>query len=277
MENNNIPYDKLKQFGIEPENLSAKDYFKLLHNQATEVIPFSLEYTKDREELLKKEKIAYSVETENDKQYLRFSGRIQMEPTYTAENTPQNIDLLKRANVQYETSPENEKVLKMKDSLALMAAILNPEIGAILAIYYAMKIIPKRLEVKNEMGLSRDEMKELQSGKMIQHRNGDNVVLMQLDKDTNSITSVKQNSINIPDTLLGQELSQVEKARLLTGNIVTLDNGVTLEIDLLKKGGLKYTNSQGKELSYKEALEHKNTRETREESTRNEKKSSLKL
>lgn len=277
MENNNIPYDKLKQFGIEPENLSAKDYFKLLHNQATEVIPFSLEYTKDREELLKKEKIAYSVETENDKQYLRFSGRIQMEPTYTAENTPQNIDLLKRANVQYETSPENEKVLKMKDSLALMAAILNPEIGAILAIYYAMKIIPKRLEVKNEMGLSRDEMKELQSGKMIQHRNGDNVVLMQLDKDTNSITSVKQNSINIPDTLLGQELSQVEKARLLTGNKVTLDNGVTLEIDLLKKGGLKYTNSQGKELSYKEALEHKNTRETREESTRNEKKSSLKL
>lgn len=277
MENNNIPYDKLKQFGIEPENLSAKDYFKLLHNQATEVIPFSLEYTKDREELLKKEKIAYSVETENDKQYLRFSGRIQMEPTYTAENTPQNIDLLKRANVQYETSPENEKVLKMKDSLALMAAILNPEIGAILAIYYAMKIIPKRLEVKNEMGLSRDEMKELQSGKMIQHRNGDNVVLMQLDKDTNSITSVKQNSINIPDTLLGQELSQVEKARLLTGNKVTLDNGVTLEIDLMKKGGLKYTNSQGKELSYKEALEHKNTRETREESTKNERKSSLKL
>ena len=277
MENNNIPYDKLKQFGIEPENLSAKDYFKLLHNQATEVIPFSLEYTKDREELLKKEKIAYSVETENDKRFLRFSGRIQMEPTYTAENTPQNIDLLKRANVQYETSPENEKVLKMKDSLALMAAILNPEIGAILAIYYAMKIIPKRLEVKNEMGLSRDEMKELQSGKMIQHRNGDNVVLMQLDKDTNSITSVKQNSINIPDTLLGQELSQVEKARLLTGNKVTLDNGVTLEIDLLKKGGLKYTNSQGKELSYKEALEHKNTRETREESTKNERKSSLKL
>lgn len=277
MENNNIPYDKLKQFGIEPENLSAKDYFKLLHNQATEVIPFSLEYTKDREELLKKEKIAYSVETENDKRFLRFSGRIQMEPTYTAENTPQNIDLLKRANVQYETSPENEKVLKMKDSLALMAAILNPEIGAILAIYYAMKIIPKRLEVKNEMGLSRDEMKELQSGKMIQHRNGDSVVLMQLDKDTNSITSVKQNSINIPDTLLGQELSQVEKARLLTGNKVTLDNGVTLEIDLLKKGGLKYTNSQGKELSYKEALEHKNTRETREESTKNERKSSLKL
>ena len=277
MENNNIPYDKLKQFGIEPENLSAKDYFKLLHNQATEVIPFALEYTKEREELLKKEKIAYSVETQNDKQYLRFSGRIQMEPTYTAENTPQNIDLLKRANVQYETSPENEKVLKMKDSLALMAAILNPEIGAILAIYYAMKIIPKRLEVKNEMGLSRDEMKELQSGKMIQHRNGDNVVLMQLDKDTNSITSVKQNSINIPDTLLGQELSQVEKARLLTGNKVTLDNGVTLEIDLLKKGGLKYTNSQGKELSYKEALEHKNTRETREESTKNERKSSLKL
>ena len=277
MENNNIPYDKLKHFGIEPENISAKDYFKLLHNQATEVIPFALEYTKEREELLKQEKIAYSVETQNNKQYLRFSGRIQMEPTYTAENTPQNIDLLKRANVQYETSPENEKVLKMKDSLALMAAILNPEIGAILAIYYAMKIIPKRLEVKNEMGLSRDEMKELQSGKMIQHRNGDNVVLMQLDKDTNSITSVKQNSINIPDTLLGQELSQVEKARLLTGNKVTLDNGVTLEIDLLKKGGLKYTNSQGKELSYKEALEHKNTRETREESTRNEKKSSLKL
>ncbi len=277
MENNNIPYDKLKQFGIEPENLSAKDYFKLLHNQATEVIPFSLEYTKDREELLKKEKIAYSVETENDKRFLRFSGRIQMEPTYTAENTPQNIDLLKRANVQYETSPENEKVLKMKDSLALMAAILNPEIGAILAIYYAMKIIPKRLEVKNEMGLSRDEMKELQSGKMIQHRNGDNVVLMQLDKDTNSITSVKQNSINIPDTLLGQELSQVEKARLLTGNKVTLDNGVTLEIDLMKKGGLKYTNSQGKELSYKEALEHRNTRETRDESIRNERKSSFKL
>ena len=277
MENNNIPYDKLKQFGIEPENLSTKDYFKLLHNQATEVIPFSLEYTKDREELLKKEKIAYSVETENDKRFLRFSGRIQMEPTYTAENTPQNIDLLKRANVQYETSPENEKVLKMKDSLALMAAILNPEIGAILAIYYAMKIIPKRLEVKNEMGLSRDEMKELQSGKMIQHRNGDNVVLMQLDKDTNSITSVKQNSINIPDTLLGQELSQVEKARLLTGNKVTLDNGVTLEIDLMKKGGLKYTNSQGKELSYKEALEHRNTRETRDESIRNERKSSFKL
>lgn len=277
MENNNIPYDKLKQFGIEPENISAKDYFKLLHNQATEVIPFALEYTKEREELLKQEKIAYSVETQNNKQYLRFSGRIQMEPTYTAENTPQNIDLLKRANVQYETSPENEKVLKMKDSLALMAAILNPEIGAILAIYYAMKIIPKRLEVKNEMGLSRDEMKELQSGKMIQHRNGDNVVLMQLDKDTNSITSVKQNSINIPDTLLGQELSQVEKARLLTGNKVTLDNGVILEIDLLKKGGLKYTNSQGKELSYKEALEHKNTRETREESTKNERKSSLKL
>lgn len=277
MENNNIPYDKLKQFGIDPENISAKDYFKLLHNQATEVIPFSLEYTKEREELLKKEKIAYSVESDNGKQYLRFSGRVQMEPTYTAENTPQNIDLLKRANIQYETSPENEKVLKIKDSLAVMAAILNPEIGAILAIYYAMKIIPKRLEVKNEMGLSRDEMKDLQNGKMIQHRNGDNVVLMQLDRDTNSITSVKQNSINIPDMLLGQELSQVEKARLLTGNKVTLDNGVTLEIDLLKKGGLKYTNSQGKELTYKEALEHRNTRETRDESIKNERKSSLKL
>ena len=274
MDNNNIPYEKLKQFGIGPENISQKDYFKLLNNQATEVIPFSLEYTKEREELLKKEKIAYSVETDNDKKYLRFSGRIQLEPSYTAENTPANIDLLKKANVQYEKSPENEKVLKLRDSMALAAAILNPEIGAILAIYYVMKIIPKRLEVKNEMGLTRDEMKELQNGKMIQHRNGDNVILMQLDKQTNSITSVKQNSINIPDTLLGQELSQVDKARLLSGNKISLDNGVTLEIDLMKKGGLKYTNSQGKELSYKEALEHRNRVE---ETNKHERRSSLKF
>lgn len=256
MNENNIPFEKLKELGIEPEKLKADDYFKLLNNQKTDVINIRLEYTPERENLLKNEKINYQILDEGGKQIITFDARIQMEPQYTAKNTTENIDLLKKANLQYEAAPDNS-VLKVRDSLALTAALLNPEIGAILAIYYAMKVIPKRLDVKNDMGLSHSEISALKSGKTIQHRVGSDLMVMQLDSKTNSISSIKQSDIQVPNEILGKQLSQNEKSRLQSGFEVTLDNGVSLKLDLNKAGGLKYTDSKGKELSYKEAVEYK--------------------
>lgn len=263
MNENSIPFEKLKELGVDPEKLRPEDYFKLLNNQKTDVINLRLDYTPERENLLKSEKINYQILEDNGKQILSFEGRIQMEPQYTAKNTPENIDLLKKANLQYETAPDNS-VLRVRDTLALTAALLNPEIGAILAIYYAMKVIPQRMEVKNEMGLSHSEISDLKSGKTIQHRMGSELMIMQLDPKTNGISSVKQSDIQIPDEILGKQLSQNEKSRLKSGFEVTLDNGVSLKLDLGKAGGLKYTDSKGKELTYKEAMEYRNEeKETR--------------
>lgn len=252
MTEKDIPYNQLEAMGFDPKSLSKEDLSRLLNNQKTEVHPFSIEFTPEREAFLKKENIDYSIKTDgNGAKKLEFSGRIAIEANYYAENTPETIDLLKRANIQYDKAPENDRLLKLKDALLVLAVLDNPLIGAAISIYYLAKVIPKRLEVKNEMGLSRSEIKQLQKGETIQHKDKANeIYIMQLDKDTNSISYVKQTQINPPDQILGQKLTPQEKIKILMGETVQLNNGIQIQLNLLRSNGLEYKNSKGEEISF---------------------------
>lgn len=251
MKEQDIPYKQLEALGLDTKALTQEDISRLLHNEKTEVRAFSIEYTKDREVFLKNENIKYNIREDGGKKKLEFEGRIAIEANYYAQNTSETIDLLKKANIQYEQAPENEKLLKLKDALLVLAVLDNPLIGAAISIYYLAKVIPKRLEVKNDMGLSRSEIKQLKKGETIQHKNERNeIVLMQFDKATNSISSVKQTQINPPDEILGQKLTPQDKIHILMGETVQLKNGIQIQLNLLRSNGIEYKDSKGKEISF---------------------------
>lgn len=251
MKEQDIPYKQLEALGLNTKALTQEDISRLLHNEKTEVRAFSIEYTKDREDFLKNENIKYNIREDGGKKKLEFEGRIAIEAKYYAQNTPETIDLLKKANIQYEQAPENEKLLKLKDALLVLAVLDNPLIGAAISIYYLAKVIPKRLEVKNDMGLSRSEIKQLKKGETVQHKNERNeIVLMQFDKATNSISSVKQTQINPPDEILGQKLTPQDKIHILMGETVQLKNGIQIQLNLLRSNGIEYKDSKGKEISF---------------------------
>ncbi len=251
MKEQEIPYKQLEALGLDTRNLTQEDISRLLRNEKTEVRAFSIEYTKDREDFLKNENIKYNIREDGGKKKLEFEGRIAIEANYYAQNTPETIELLKKANIQYEQAPENEKLLKLKDALLVLAVLDNPLIGAAISIYYLAKVIPKRLEVKNDMGLSRSEIKQLKNGETIQHKNERNeIVLMQFDKATNSISSVKQTQINPPDEILGQKLTPQDKIHILMGETVQLKNGIQIQLNLLRSNGIEYKDSKGKEISF---------------------------
>ena len=240
MKEQEIPYKQLEALGLDTRNLTQEDISRLLRNEKTEVRAFSIEYTKDREDFLKNENIKYNIREDGGKKKLEFEGRIAIEANYYAQNTPETIELLKKANIQYEQAPENEKLLKLKDALLVLAVLDNPLIGAAISIYYLAKVIPKRLEVKNDMGLSRSEIKQLKNGETIQHKNERNeIVLMQFDKATNSISSVKQTQINPPDEILGQKLTPQDKIHILMGETVQLKNGIQIQLNLLRSNGIE--------------------------------------
>ena len=251
MKEQDIPYKQLEALGLNTKALTQEDISRLLHNEKTEVRAFSIEYTKDREDFLKNENIKYNIREDGGKKKLEFEGRIAIEANYYAQNIPETIDLLKKANIQYEQAPENENLLKLKDALLVLAILDNPLIGAAISIYYLAKVIPKRLEVKNDMGLSRSEIKQLKKGETIQHKNERNeIVLMQFDKATNSISSVKQTQINPPDEILGQNLTPQDKIHILMGETVQLKNGIQIQLNLLRSNGIEYKDSKGKEISF---------------------------
>jgi len=251
MKEQDIPYKQLEVLGLDTKALTQEDISRLLHNEKTEVRAFSIEYTKDREDFLKNENIKYNIREDGGKKKLEFEGRIAIEANYYAQNTPETIELLKKANIQYEQAPENEKLLKLKDALLVLAVLDNPLIGAAISIYYLAKVIPKRLEVKNDMGLSRSEIKQLKKGETVQHKNERNeIVLMQFDKATNSISSVKQTQINPPDEILGQKLTPQDKIHILMGETVQLKNGIQIQLNLLRSNGIEYKDSKGKEISF---------------------------
>ena len=251
MKEQDIPYKQLEALGLDTKALTQEDISRLLHNEKTEVRAFSIEYTKDREDFLKNENIKYNIREDGGKKKLEFECLIAIEANYYAQNTSETIDLLKKANIQYEQAPENEKLLKLKDALLVLAVLDNPLIGAAISIYYLAKVIPKRLEVKNDMGLSRSEIKQLKKGETIQHKNERNeIVLMQFDKATNSISSVKQTQINPPDEILGQKLTPQDKIHILMGETVQLKNGIQIQLNLLRSNGIEYKDSKGKEISF---------------------------
>ena len=252
MKEQDIPYSQLQVLGIDPKTLNKEDFAKLLNNEKTDVLTFSIEHTPEREAFLKKENIEYNIRNDGGTKKMEFEGRLVVEANCYAQNTPETINLLKKANIQYEQAPENEKLLKLKDALLVMAVVLdNPILGAAISIYYLAKVIPKRLEVKNEMGLSRSEIKQLQHGETIQHKNNKNeIVLMQLDKATNSISSVKQTQINPPDEILGQKLTPQDKIKILMGENIQLNNGVQIQLNLLRSSGIEYKDAKGKEISF---------------------------
>ena len=120
MKEQDIPYKQLEALGLDTKALTQEDISRLLHNEKTEVRAFSIEYTKDREDFLKNENIKYNIREDGGKKKLEFEGRIAIEANYYAQNTSETIDLLKKANIQYEQAPENEKLLKLKDALLVL-------------------------------------------------------------------------------------------------------------------------------------------------------------
>lgn len=244
--------EKLRELGL--ERLDEKDRKKLEKQGTTDLVDFEIPFSAEKEAFLKKENIEYERAADGNGEKLKFKGRVKTEKECTAENTPENIDILKNANIQFDELPER-KILKLRDTAILGAAVVHPAIGAILAVRYACKIIPKRINVKNDMGLADGELKSLKAGKTIQHRdNGGNVFVMQLDRKTNGVVSINQKDIRVPDSILGYRLSHMEKARLKGGAKVSLPNGVELCLDLNNPNGVKYTAMENnREISYEEA------------------------
>jgi hypothetical protein len=89
--------------------------------------------------------------------------------------------------------------------------------------------------------------------------------VMQLDKATNSISYVNQSQIIPPDTILGQKLTPQDKIRILKGESIQLQNGIQIQLNLLRTNGLEYKNSKGEEISFdvaKNAATQKNEETT---------------
>lgn len=254
-----VPDKGLEALGVD-KNTLEKDYIKLLTGQKTEMMPFSIPYTKEKEDLLKRENIEYSYKgNEKENGLLKFDGKIKIDPAFMVENTQDNVNLLKKANIEFDKMPDT-KALKLKDTLALTALLINPGMGLVLGVYYVAKVIPQRRGVKNELGLTKEQISDLKKGDSVKHKIGNNTYIMQLDKETNSIVSVKKDQLNIPDRMFGQELSQRDKAKLASGFSFQLDNGISVQLDLNKRNGVKYTNSNGHEISYKEVVQYQDSR-----------------
>lgn len=275
MKEQDIPYSQLTALGVDIKTLTQDDISRLISGQKTEIRAFSIEYSQDRENFLKKEDIKYNIQDENGTKKLKFEGRIAVEEQYYAQNTPENVELFKKNNIQYDKAPENEKLLKLKDALLTFAILDNPLLGAAISIYYLAKVIPRRLHIKNEMGLTRSEIKQLQNGEIIQHKNNRNEnIFIQLDQATNSISSIKQSQINPPDTILGQNLTSQEKIKIMMGQSVKLNNGLEIKLNLLRNNGLEYKDAKGNEISYEDAKRASTIKNDQSESS---KKSQLKL
>lgn len=217
--------------GLDKSQLSREDLNNLnaADGSRTRLIQFSIEDNKNNRDLLDKEKIKYVAEDGN----LKFDGKASAIKYVEADNNEENKKKLRQNDIDFSETGNKIKVEGVNARKLAIAAItlIYPVAGI------ALMVIPQREEIKNDMSLSKADMKALKAGELISKKNakGENT-LMQLDKDTNSLVSVKAKDVSIPNKINGVQLTPIQKEQLKSGNEIKLhiagqDRAVRLDLN----------------------------------------------
>ncbi len=221
-----------------------RDYAKLYYESKD-----GKEYNIYLEDFIKKTKsneISFSIENRS----LNFEGKVQLQKYITVDDNQENRDILKKSNIDFDELKGNK--LKFNSNslrkLAIGVAVLVSPVTAI-----ALMLVPKRTQIKNDIGLSKDDINQLKKGSIIGTKNDKNErFLVQLDKDTNNLVKVRSNDISIPNKVAGQTLSPIQKEQLKNGKEIHIKDkqGQTIyaKIDLNKKTGLSLKDENGQEI-----------------------------
>jgi hypothetical protein len=243
---NIFPYEALESLGINKKDLKNSDTDALLAGRKTDLMKFTVEDTPERRKVLDREKVDYSAQ--NGK--LDFEGKVQLQKYMTADNTEENKNILKGAKIDFEELKGNK--LKFDTNalrkLAIGVAVLISPVTAL-----ALMLVPKRTEIKNDLGLSEKDIKDLKKGEAVGHTNAKGErLLVQLDKDTNNLVSVRSKDISIPKKVAGQDITPIQKEQLKDGREikVTDKQGQTVfaKIDLNEQSGLSLKDENGRQI-----------------------------
>lgn len=251
IKNAELLYGQLEQLGINKGDIRPEDIDKMLQGKMSDLIEFRVNDSQRVREFLDKQNVDYRIE--NDK--IKFSGRIKPETYYEAEDTKENRAILENAKIKYDTIPGKGKIRWVRSTLATIALGLeNPVVGIVAITVNTIQLIAQKRALENSYKLNHPEMEALKKGDIIQHTDKDGInYLRQVDPKTNTIISVRIDSINIPDKILNTELSQQQKTQLKNGmhiNVTDLNgNKRFIKLDILNDdSGLKFVNKHGQEL-----------------------------
>lgn len=232
--------DKLAEMGVDKTEIYVSDLQKLMQGKMSEMLNFSIPDKQAVRDFLDKEKVDYTIE--NDK--IKFSGKVKYETVYEAEDNEKNRSLLNENKISYEAIPEKNRLRWVASNAAMLAIFaINPIIGIVAFSYNTLRLIAKKREIDNTYNLAHPDLQSLKKGEIIQSsdRYG-NTIIRQLDKDTNTIMSVRADSIKIPHKIFDTELSERQKQLLRNGMAVEIkdENGkkVKVRLDLVNGTGL---------------------------------------
>lgn len=232
--------DELSKLGIDKTEISTADLNNLMKGKLSQMLNFSVPDSNAVRDFLDKENIQYTVE--NGK--VKFSGKIKQETMYEADDTQKNRQILDEAKISYETVPDKQKLRWIgSNALILGMGAINPMIGTIALAFNTYRLIAKKINIENSYHLSNPDIDRLKKGEIVMSTDsfGRNVV-RQLDKDTNTIVSAKVDSIKIPDTIFGNELTDRQKKILKVGGSIKINdengNPQKIRIDLVNETGL---------------------------------------
>lgn len=217
--------------GLDNVQLSESDIARLkaADGTQTKLLKFSIEDNASNRNLLDNEKIKYVAEDGN----LKFEGKASAIKYFEADNVEENKKKLKKNEIDFSEVGNKIKIEGVNArKLAIAAITLVYPVAGI-----ALMVIPQRKEIKNDLSLSKSDIAALKEGNLISKANekGERT-LMQLDKETNGIVSVKAKDLSIPNKIHGVQISPIQKEQLKNGkeinvNIAGKDRVVKLDLN----------------------------------------------
>jgi hypothetical protein len=243
-----LPYEALESLGINRGNLKTSDTDALLSGHKTDLMKFSVEDTPERRHVLEREKAMYIVD-ENGK--LNFEGKIQLQKYMIVDDIGEHKNILKNANIEFEELKGNKLRFDANamQKFAIGAAVLISPVTAL-----ALMLVLKKREITNSLGLKDSDIRALKQGDVVRRINDKKEnVLVQLDKDTNNLVSVRAKDISIPNRVAGQDLTPIQKEMLKNGQEIKITDrrgdSVIAKIDLNEKSGLSLKDETGRKIT----------------------------
>ncbi|CEN52810.1 putative integral membrane protein [Capnocytophaga canis] len=237
-----VNWEALNAVGIDHNKLTEQEKESIARGEKSELKGLIIDDNEQNRKYLESEKIDY--EAKDGK--LHFQAKISTAKEIEVENTPQNKKKLKDENIDFRETPDNK--LKIQDKVSLRKLV----IGAVLIISpiagIALMMTPKRNEIKqsndNSLKLNKKDIESLKQGNIITKNNSKNErVVMQIDKDTNELVTVKAKDITIPNKIGGVVLTPAQKESLSKGYEINLQNEslnktYSVKLDLNSKNGI---------------------------------------
>ena len=232
--------DELAKLGVDKTEISTADLNKLMQGKVSDLLNFSVPDNSAVRDFLDKENVQYT--TENGK--VKFSAKVKQETINEVEDTEKNRQILDEAKISYESVPGKQRLRWVaSNAMILGVGVINPMIGAIALTYNTYRLIAKKINIENSYNLSNPDMSSLKKGEIVMSTDsfGRNV-LRQLDKDTNTIMSARVDSIRIPDTIFGNDLTDRQKKTLKAGGTIKIKDEKgdvqKIRLDLVNETGL---------------------------------------